>query len=83
MELNIRGRNLEITDRIRTHVSEKLGQLERHLPSLSAVTVELSTEPTTSKKWKMLPTGSTTPPCPMPSACRLAVPTRSSCSIWI
>lgn len=44
MELNIRGRNLEITEQIRSHVAEKLGQLEGHLPSLSLVTVELSSE---------------------------------------
>ena len=50
MELNIRGRNLEITDQIRKHVAEKLGHLERHLPSLSRVTVELSSEPTRSQR---------------------------------
>ncbi len=54
MELNIRGRNLEITERIRTHVSEKLGQLERHLPSLSTVTVELSTEPTRAQRHRVV-----------------------------
>ncbi|PKB67847.1 MAG: ribosomal subunit interface protein [SAR202 cluster bacterium Io17-Chloro-G4] len=54
MELNIRGRNLEITDRIRSHISEKLGQLESHLPSLSAVTVELSTEPTRAQRHRVV-----------------------------
>ena len=30
MELQIRGRNVEINDQIRSHVEEKLGQLGRH-----------------------------------------------------
>ena len=46
MELNIRGRNMEIDDQIRRHVEAKLGQLSRHLPGLSRVAVELSSEPT-------------------------------------
>ncbi len=54
MELNIRGRNLEITDQIRSHVAEKLGQLERHLPSLTRVTVELSSEPTRSQRHRVV-----------------------------
>ena len=54
MELKIRGRNLEITDRIRSHVAEKLGHLERHLPSLSLVTVELSSEPTRSQRHRVV-----------------------------
>ena len=54
MELNIRGRNLEITDQIRSHVAEKLAQLERHLPALSLVTVELSSEPTRAQRHRVV-----------------------------
>lgn len=54
MELNIRGRNMEITDQIRRHVEEKLGQLERHLPSLSLVTVELSSESTRAQRHRIV-----------------------------
>ena len=54
MKLNIRGRNLEITDQIRSHVAEKLGQLERHLPAISLVTVELSAEPTRSQRHRFV-----------------------------
>ena len=49
MELQIRGRNVEINDQIRRHVEEKLGQLGRHLPGLSRVAVELSSESTRSQ----------------------------------
>jgi len=55
MELNIRGKNLEITDRIRSHVAEKLGQLERHLPTLTLVTVEHSSEPTRAQRHRVSP----------------------------
>ena len=49
MELQIRGRNVEINNQIRSHVEEKLGQLGRHLPGLSRVAVELSSESTRSQ----------------------------------
>jgi putative sigma-54 modulation protein len=44
MELNIKGRNVEITDRLRDYVHKKIGKLDRYLPSISEVWVELSTE---------------------------------------
>ena len=50
MELRIQGRNLEITDQIRDHVSQKLGQLGRHLPGLTSVTVELASEATRTQR---------------------------------
>ena len=49
MELTIRGRNLEIDDQIRRHVETKLGHLDRQLPGLSRVAVELSSEPTRAR----------------------------------
>ncbi len=54
MELNIRGRNLEITDQIRSHVEEKLGHLERHLPAVALVTVELSSESTRAQRHRVV-----------------------------
>ncbi len=54
MELRIRGRNMEIDDQIRKHVEEKLGQLERHLPGLPRVEVELSSEYTRSQGERMV-----------------------------
>ena len=50
MELQIHGRNVEITDQVRKHVQQKLGQLSRHLPGLSRATVELAPESTRAKK---------------------------------
>ena len=44
MELTIRGKGVEITDNILAHVTDKLEQLERHLPVTPLVTVELSSE---------------------------------------
>ena len=49
MELQIHGRNVEITDQVRKHVQQKLGQLSRHLPGLSRATVELASESTRAK----------------------------------
>lgn len=54
MELSIRGRNLEITDQIRSHVAEKLGHLERHIPSVALVTVELSFESTRAQRHRVV-----------------------------
>ena len=48
MELHIYGRNLEITDKTREHVENKLAQIDRHLPGISDATVELALEATRS-----------------------------------
>ena len=50
MELRLQGKNLEINDQIRDHVSQKLGQLGRHLPGLTSVTVELASEATRNQR---------------------------------
>ena len=50
MELQIQGRNLEINDQVRNHVSQKLGQLGRQLPGLTKATVELASEATRSQQ---------------------------------
>ena len=54
MELTIRGRGIEITDNIRSHVSETLEQLERHLPVMPLVTVELSSESTGAQRHRVV-----------------------------
>ena len=44
MDLSIKGKNVEITDRLNDYVEQKIGKLDRYLPAISAVWVELSTE---------------------------------------
>jgi len=46
MELIIKGRNFEVTDRLRVYVEKKIGKLDRYLPTISEAWVELSTEGT-------------------------------------
>jgi putative sigma-54 modulation protein len=44
MRLEVKGRNLEISDSIRTYAEEKLRKLERHLNDPTRVEVELAVE---------------------------------------
>jgi putative sigma-54 modulation protein len=44
MELIVKGKNVEVTDRLRTYVERKIGKLDRYLPSISEAWVELTTE---------------------------------------
>jgi putative sigma-54 modulation protein len=46
MELTIKGKNMEVTDRLRDYVRKKIGKLDRYLPSISEAWVELSVEGT-------------------------------------
>jgi putative sigma-54 modulation protein len=46
LELKIQTRNLEINDRVRQHITQKLGQINRHLPGITEVLVEVAAEPT-------------------------------------
>jgi len=48
LELHIYGRNLEIDDTVREHVESKLDLIDRHLPGITNVTVELAFEATRS-----------------------------------
>ena len=50
MELQVQGRNVEITEQVRNHLQQKMGQLGRHLPGLSRVTVELASESTRAQR---------------------------------
>ena len=54
MELTIRGKGIEITDNILAHVTDKLEQLERHLPVMPLVTVELSSESTLAQRHRVV-----------------------------
>jgi putative sigma-54 modulation protein len=44
MELTIKGKNVEVTDRLHDYVEKKIGKLDRYLPAISEAWVELSTE---------------------------------------
>lgn len=44
MQLNISGHHIDITDALRTYVSEKLEKLERHYDQMTNVHVVLSVE---------------------------------------
>ncbi|HNS49602.1 MAG TPA: ribosome-associated translation inhibitor RaiA [Anaerolineae bacterium] len=46
MELNIKGKNIEVTERLRDHVQRKIGKLDRYLPTITGAWVELTTEGT-------------------------------------
>ena len=50
MDLQIQGRNLEISDQIREHVTKKLGLIDRHLPNIGRADVEIASEATRSQK---------------------------------
>ncbi len=46
MQVNITGKNLEVTDSLREYVEKKIGRLDRYLPNINDVRVELSVENT-------------------------------------
>jgi putative sigma-54 modulation protein len=46
MELIIKGKNVEITDRLRSYVEKKVGKLDRYLPTITEAWVELTVEGT-------------------------------------
>ena len=48
MELQIPSNNMEVTPRLRDYVEKKTARLDRYLPSLSAIQVELAMENTRS-----------------------------------
>ncbi len=50
MELEIRGKNLELTDVARDQISRKLGRLGRRLPEVSTALVELARERSRSQR---------------------------------
>ena len=46
MELNIVGRNLQITDAIQNYVEKKIGRLDRYLPTITDAQVEITKQTT-------------------------------------
>ena len=50
MDLNIQGRNIDITRSVKEHVAAKLASLDRHQPAISRAQVEMATEPTRSQQ---------------------------------
>ncbi len=46
MELIIKGKNFEVTDRLRDYVHKKINKLDRYLPTITEAWVELSVEGT-------------------------------------
>lgn len=46
MEVMIRGRNINVTDRLNEYVTKKVSRLDRYLPSIDEARMELSVEKT-------------------------------------
>ena len=53
MELNITAKNVNVNQQLRGHIERKFGGLIRHLPAISSVNVELSSQPTRSQNDRM------------------------------
>jgi putative sigma-54 modulation protein len=54
MQIIVKGRNLEISDSLRTYVEKRTAKLGRFLDNILAVTVELSTEKTRSAQTRQV-----------------------------
>lgn len=48
MELKLTGKNIELTPELRRYVERKLGKLNRYLPNIREITVEIAREETKS-----------------------------------
>jgi putative sigma-54 modulation protein len=48
MQLELKGRNVEITDRLREYVERKIGRLDRYLPTIDEARMELTVHRTRS-----------------------------------
>ncbi|MFN2118665.1 MAG: ribosome hibernation-promoting factor, HPF/YfiA family [Candidatus Promineifilaceae bacterium] len=48
MEVAIHGHNLEVTTRLQNYIEKKVGRLDRYMPNLSSVRVDLTSEHTRS-----------------------------------
>lgn len=44
MQVNITGKNLEVSDSLRGYVEKKINRLDRHLPNINDARIELSVE---------------------------------------
>jgi len=54
MEIQIVGKNVEISERVRQHVERKVSKLERHLPHIVQGVVEISRETTKSPEHRFI-----------------------------
>lgn len=54
MNIVVRGRNVNITDRVQEYVERKVGKLERYLPIIDEARLELSQEDTRSAQHRMI-----------------------------
>lgn len=50
MQLTLKGKNVEVTDRLREYVDRKVNKLDRYLPGIHEARVELSVEKTRSSQ---------------------------------
>ncbi len=50
MQLIVQGKNIQVTDRLRTYVEDKVGRLDRYLSTITEARVELTTEKTRSQE---------------------------------
>ncbi|MEK7872479.1 MAG: ribosome-associated translation inhibitor RaiA, partial [Chloroflexota bacterium] len=48
-QLNIHGKNMDVSPRIQDYIQKKVGRLDRHLPSISTIEVEVTQEDTKSQ----------------------------------
>jgi len=53
LELNITAKNVDVNQQLRGHIERKFGGLIRHLPAISSVKVELSSQSTRSQNDRM------------------------------
>lgn len=54
MELNIKAKNVDVNQQLRGHIERKFGDLIRHLPAITNVNVELSSQATRSQSDRMV-----------------------------
>jgi putative sigma-54 modulation protein len=54
MEIVVRGKNVNVTERVQEYVEKKVGKLERYLPIIDEVRLELSQEETRSAQHRMI-----------------------------
>jgi putative sigma-54 modulation protein len=54
MEIVVRGRNVNVTERVEEYIEKKIGKLERYLPIIDEARMELSQEETRSAQHRMI-----------------------------
>ena len=54
MELNIKAKNVDVNHQLRGHIERKFGNLIHHLPAITNVNVELSSQATRSQSDRMV-----------------------------